>query len=402
MLTRIDRNSIICDDIKTSTGEKYATSNAVFEAQALAETAAVNAIEAANDARNDAEEAKEITEGIKSTAQNIVNEVTANSIAELNEAVSEIKQETFNAQALAETAALEAIDAKQVVVEIKEELESKFPDGITPGTGGEGGSFDASGDITFTGQNTFTQYTTFNNGLISNSDIVLNGSKLLLANGASVELYTGEGLPIPDSNGSIDSSNFASLGGDNEFSGNNNFTGTLQTSSISIGEGELSTSEDGNLLWNGVSVENQDLSDYVTNSTLNNKGYLTSSSLSGYAKTSDLSSYATTSSLSSYLKSSDVKGYVSSSAKSTSGWYIKYSNGLILQGGSLSATTNITTITFSTPFSSIPSVYLTRATTRGQGSYDNELYPYTISNSNFSYKMNPTEVSNATWFAIGY
>ena len=190
MLTRIDRNSIICDDIKTSTGEKYLTSDAVFNAQALAETAAVNAIEAANDARNTADTIK------------------ANAIEITNEVVSEIKQETFNAQALAETAALEAIDAKSKSVEIKNE---------------------------------FDIYR--NNGCVYSGDIILNGSKLLLANGASVELFTGEELPSPGGSGGdsyplpeepIDTSDFATLSGNNEFSGNNNFAGNLTLDGNSI------------------------------------------------------------------------------------------------------------------------------------------------------------------------
>lgn len=64
-----------------------------------------------------------------------------------------------------------------------------------------GGTLDASGDITFTGLDAFTQYVTFNGGMISNGDIILNGSKLLLANGASVELYTGDGVPLPEGGG---------------------------------------------------------------------------------------------------------------------------------------------------------------------------------------------------------
>jgi hypothetical protein len=73
--------------------------------------------------------------------------------------------------------------------------------------------------------------------MISNGDIILNGSKLLLANGASVELYTGDGVPLPEggvvnpgtgnSGDSIDTSNFAKLNEDNTFTGNNNFTGNL-------------------------------------------------------------------------------------------------------------------------------------------------------------------------------
>ena len=109
-------------------------------------------------------------------------------------------------------------------------------------------SSNAAGNLTWNGEeyhpsgnteNVFTEYVTFNGGMISNGDIILNGSKLLLANGASVELYTGEGVPLPEggvpnpgpgtgnSGESIDTSNFATLSSDNEFSGNNNFTGTL-------------------------------------------------------------------------------------------------------------------------------------------------------------------------------
>lgn len=125
----------------------------------------------------------------------------------------------------------------------------------------------------------------------------------------------------------------------------------LVAPSVTIGGGQLTANENGNLLWNGVSVENQDLSDYVTNSTLNNKGYLTSSSLSGYAKTSDLSSYATTSSLSSYIKTSTLKSYVTETWQSGTSWYRKYSDGWIEQGGLCQFSTNITTISLNTSFS---------------------------------------------------
>lgn len=65
------------------------------------------------------------------------------------------------------------------------------------------GSIDASGNISFdgdnsfTGLNTFTRYVTFNEGLISHGDIVLNESKLLLANGAAIEVYPDVNLPTP-------------------------------------------------------------------------------------------------------------------------------------------------------------------------------------------------------------
>lgn len=66
------------------------------------------------------------------------------------------------------------------------------------------GSIDASGNIsfegdnTFTGQNTFVQYVTFNEGMISHGDIVLNDAKILLANGAAIEVYPDANLPLPE------------------------------------------------------------------------------------------------------------------------------------------------------------------------------------------------------------
>lgn len=104
-----------------------------------------------------------------------------------------------------------------------------------------GGTLNASGDITFTGLDTFTQHVTFNGGMICNSDIVLNGARLLLANGAAVEIYQGTDIPLPEGGGdtgstspgtgnsgeSIDTSNFAKLNEDNTFTGNNNFAGNL-------------------------------------------------------------------------------------------------------------------------------------------------------------------------------
>ena len=91
-----------------------------------------------------------------------------------------------------------------------------------------------------------------------------------------------------------------------------------------------------------------DLSSYVTSSALNSKGYLTSSSLSDYAKKTDLNSYATTSSLSSYIKTSTLKSYVTETWQSGTSWYRKYSDGWIEQGGVVSASANSAVTTSST------------------------------------------------------
>lgn len=345
MLTRINRNGIICDDIKTHAGEKYATSNAVFEAQVLAETAALNAIEAASDARNDAEiikssieEVKEITEGIKSTAQNIVNEVTTDSIAELNEitsssiseineAVSEIKQETLNAQALAETAALEAIDAKSKSVEIK---------------------------------NQFDIYR--NNGCVYSGDIILNGSKLLLANGASVELFTGEELPTPGGSGGdsyplpeepVDTSNFATLDGDNEFSGDNNFTGTLALG----GKRVVTTDFLYNINWDSDITHDPYIG--INNSKVpgpfiyfrRGDGGTNPGALEIVARGVEEEKRKAL-----ILKPDGTLTWagknitrIENSSKGTNNWYIKLDNGLIIQGGIVNAYDK--TLTFPTAFS---------------------------------------------------
>ena len=71
---------------------------------------------------------------------------------------------------------------------------------ISAGTGSidTSGNISFDGDNSFTGLNTFTRYVTFNEGLISHGDIVLNDSKLLLVNGAAIEVYPGEDIPRPE------------------------------------------------------------------------------------------------------------------------------------------------------------------------------------------------------------
>lgn len=136
----------------------------------------------------------------------------------------------------------------------------------------------------------------------------------------------------------------------------------LETPMIKIGKSQLTSSNEGKLIWNDEIIEKPDLSgyitdtelngknyltssaltdyakktdlsSYVTTSTLNSKGYLTSSALTDYAKKTDLSSYATTSSLSSYIKTSTLKSYVTETWKNGRSWYRKYSDGWIEQGG---------------------------------------------------------------------
>ena len=63
----------------------------------------------------------------------------------------------------------------------------------------------------------------------------------------------------------------------------------LETPMIKIGESQLSSSDEGKLIWNDEIIEKPDLSEYVTDTELNGKNYLTSSALTDYAKKTDLS-----------------------------------------------------------------------------------------------------------------
>ena len=83
-------------------------------------------------------------------------------------------------------------------------------------------------------------------------------------------------------------------------------------------------------------------------------------------------------------------------------WYDIYSDGYIEQGGSLEVTSTLTTVNYHKQYNEIPTVILSRVSTRGGTSYDNESYPYSVSTSSFSYKVNVTEVSNLKWKASGY
>lgn len=82
-------------------------------------------------------------------------------------------------------------------------------------------------------------------------------------------------------------------------------------------------------------------------------------------------------------------------------WQQIYSDGYCEQGGNLTLTSTVTTKKFSYVFKEIPTVIFTRVTGRGAASYDMELYPRTITVSNFTYAMNPDYVSVSNWIATG-
>lgn len=83
-------------------------------------------------------------------------------------------------------------------------------------------------------------------------------------------------------------------------------------------------------------------------------------------------------------------------------WYRIYSDGYLEQGGLLNGSSSIQTVNFLVSFSDTPTLTFTRTTTRGGTSYDNELYPYSVSATNFTFQVNTTALIDNKWFAFGY
>lgn len=79
-----------------------------------------------------------------------------------------------------------------------------------------------------------------------------------------------------------------------------------------------------------------------------------------------------------------------------------YSDGYCEQNGELTITSTKTTHTFTIPFNTKPFITFHRATTRNASSYDSEIYPRSISSTNFKYGMNRDGINYARWSAIGF
>lgn len=94
--------------------------------------------------------------------------------------------------------------------------------------------------------------------------------------------------------------------------------------------------------------------------------------------------------------------YVTEVWESRDQWYRKWSNGFIEQGGTLAIVETKTVKTFYKPFSRSPLVCLTRVSNRGASSYDAELFPRSVTTSNFTYSINATSVLSLAWYAFGY
>jgi hypothetical protein len=183
----------------------------------------------------------------------------------------------------------------------------------------------------------------------------------------------------------------------------------VEFSSVKIGNGILHEDNSGKICWNDNTIENPDLSSYVTTSALNSKGYLTSSSLSDYAKKTDLNSYATTSSLSSYIKTSALKSYVSETWKNGRSWYRKYSDGWIEQGGYINsgvAGSWKTTVSLHKAYTSA-STYNVILTVddidpNGDRTQNCGIGTYSKTSSSFSVAQENSGSPYASWYACGY
>lgn len=97
-----------------------------------------------------------------------------------------------------------------------------------------------------------------------------------------------------------------------------------------------------------------------------------------------------------------LHAYIIDSYKSGNNWYRLYSDKWCEQGGYLSSGSS-NTITFLKPYSSAPSVFFGNITTRSGASYDKELYPNSVTNTNFKYvNIVPGGGIGCGWKAEGY
>lgn len=83
-------------------------------------------------------------------------------------------------------------------------------------------------------------------------------------------------------------------------------------------------------------------------------------------------------------------------------WYRIYSDGYLEQGGLLNGSTSIQSVNFLIPFTENPTLTFTRTTTRADRSYDNEIYPQSVSTTNFTFKVYTGNLIDNKWFAFGY
>lgn len=178
----------------------------------------------------------------------------------------------------------------------------------------------------------------------------------------------------------------------------------LETPMIKIGERQLSSSDEGKLIWNDEIIEKPDLSGYVTDTELNGKNYLTSSALTDYAKKTDLNSYATTSSLSSYIKTSTLKSYITATGQSGTSWYRKYSDGWIEQGGNFTCPADsFVKITYLSAFANTNySLLATARNSEGDRIFAKTKNINTTYAEIGSFSSSGTFGTDISWYACGY
>lgn len=103
-----------------------------------------------------------------------------------------------------------------------------------------------------------------------------------------------------------------------------------------------------------------------------------------------------------YIGGNLVKGFVKETWKSGTSWYRIWSDGWIEQGNYSTNKTNTQTVTFYKAFTNIPTLQTTIVTTRGAASHDGEIFPRSISKTNFVFGSRLNDCSGWFWYACGY
>lgn len=98
----------------------------------------------------------------------------------------------------------------------------------------------------------------------------------------------------------------------------------------------------------------------------------------------------------------EARRYVTTYWKSGTSWYRIWSDGFIEQGAYSTNKTNSQTVTYFKPFTQMPSLQTTIVTTRGAASYDGEIFPRSVTKTNFVFGSRLSDCSAWHWMAYGY
>lgn len=104
-----------------------------------------------------------------------------------------------------------------------------------------------------------------------------------------------------------------------------------------------------------------------------------------------------------FVKLGNTFDYIVETYNDGTNWYRKWASGWLEQGGTVPINTSLLTSNFVKAFIN-PPVFLSfyRVTTRGASSYDNELYPQSVTNTGFSSKANVTGLTSYRYYACGF